>query len=915
MIKVLSWCFILCFSFAGLGSKEPKKVKVRVANVSLNQTVYDYARNVENHLDAIDMAVKDKADIISFQELSLTGYAADDYHKWNKDNDAVLRQIKYIAEYANKKDPNLILSIGAPFHYKNEGRKASDSRYNIDNKLYNTQMFITGGKIVAISAKTILADGPTEYEPRQFIAWPMGVQPVMIDIPGQKDKVPFGKPLVNFGKNKQYVTFFHEQCAEGWPGLNDKGGLNTNDEGARYISTFGEKAKETFSLVINASASRPQPAINKEQLRIDGLAKKGSQYCGAYVYTNYLGSESGAYAAEGSQIFAQNGELVHHGRRYSFKNVSYSSANIDLPVKTEGWNKNPISHEFKTEENSIQKAIDGQIINASFFDFQSKKTGNDLVYEEYMRSVALWLRDYLEKQSWGPQGYLVSLSGGADSAYGAVAVAMMIELSIEEEGIEGFFKRFPRLTIKDKVLKIYNESPVRNKAQAIDLIKKHMLTCVYLPTDNSGPVTLNAAKTLIEGGFIEKKTNGGVVEKEYVKGIGGTFVIHNVQGPLDAYLLTHAGLNTKKMEQAVEELKTKEEYKRLDAVGKVIHDTDLKKVFYEGGMEAIVKNDIKKYMNAPLNSNPKLPEYISKMCVRDIPTWADKKNDLTLQNYQARTRVAVPWAIANQDGLIPLVTSNASEAALGYTTAGGDMHMGGANPIGGIPKSTLKYSLEYLQKHGLVGLKPIPALHYITVQTPTAELRKQVDGEKPQTDEGDLGFSYEQSEAMERTLLTEKKTPIEAFVILMGMKAQSLSDHRLAEIQAMSAENATVSKNNLFPTDEASTRTILVKFGTRWAANQFKRIMGPLAPYLGDNFDPHLSLRTTVLGDHFTAGLALLTYKVLFNKDVPPEIKGIIERSKALKTKLIAWTIPTKEEIENLIKTEQERESKRNSKN
>jgi NH3-dependent NAD+ synthetase len=269
----------------------------------------------------------------------------------------------------------------------------------------------------------------------------------------------------------------------------------------------------------------------------------------------------------------------------------------------------------------------------------------------------------------------------------------------------------------------------------------------------------------------------------------------------------------------------------------------------------------------------------------------------------------VPWAIANQDGLVPLVTSNASESALGYTTAGGDMHMGGANPIGGIPKSTLKYSLEYLQKNGLVGLKSIPALHYITVQTPTAELRKAVEGQPPQTDEGDLGFSYEQSEAMERTLLTERKLPAEAFEVLMKIPAQDIPENRILEIQGISKENTTVSKNNLFPTDKAATRTILVKFAGRWAANQFKRIMGPLAPYLGDNFDPHLSLRTTVLGDHFKTGLALLTYDLLFSKSATEnEDKGIIERSDELKTKLAtSWAMPNKAEIEGLLQKERQK--------
>ena len=189
-------------------------VRIKVASVSLNQTVYDYARNVANILKAIDHAVKDNVDVLALQELCLTGYAADDYHQWNKNNETVWRQIQHIAAYAKAKNPNLIISVGAPWHYSDKKLLllANDPLYNINNRPYNVQFVITHGRVVAMAAKSILADGPTEYEPRQFNAWPITKGTIMVKLPDGSE-VPFGKPVVSFGALKKYATLFHEQCA------------------------------------------------------------------------------------------------------------------------------------------------------------------------------------------------------------------------------------------------------------------------------------------------------------------------------------------------------------------------------------------------------------------------------------------------------------------------------------------------------------------------------------------------------------------------------------------------------------------------------------------------------------------------------------------------------------------------------
>jgi NH3-dependent NAD+ synthetase/predicted amidohydrolase/nicotinamide mononucleotide adenylyltransferase len=790
--------------------KTKKTVPLKIASASCNQTAYNYATNLNNILSAIDTAAKDKADILALEEMGLVGYGADDYHQWNKNNDTVWKMVQLVAKYAKKNAPNLVVSLGAPWHYADKNFPADDPQYNINNRPFNTQMTIAGGEVVAISAKSILADGAAEYEPRQFNAWPVSKGTIDIVLPNGK-KVPFGKPVVGLESGGKHITLFHEICAEGWPGVGDD--LSVNNREKNQVRYLAKKSNDTdLSVVLNPSASKPQPSINKEEIRAKGLCESGAQHCGAYVYTNSLGSNAGTMAMEGSQIFAQNNRILHKGKRYNFKNMSYSSAVMEVPLAERNYKPNVEIHHNFNPDIKLAETTGGP----AEFEQRGSADRAHLMHEEYARSVSLWLRDYMRKQPWC-QGYVISLSGGKDSAYGAVAVANMVELEVKENGVKGFFDNFPNLKYKNDVIKVEAE---QGEKAAIAAIKKNLLTCVYMPTDNSSKRTENAARFLIEGGEVDGKS---------VMGIGGSFYIASQQKTLDEAIISYAGLDVEKLAQ-----------NKKGAILKTLNLPDLPEQYQQSIAEAEIRRIVKNYVNADANSNPKLPDYIKDSCVQEMPTWADPKFDIALQNFQARVRVSTPWALGNTQSKIALVTSNASEADLGYSTAGGDMHMGGANPIGGIPKDDLTKGLLYLQEHGLAGLHPVEALHYINKEKPTAELRKETGITAAQTDEKDLGFSYTQGNIMRDNLIIGRKTIKETFVHLQ--------------------------KNKQFPNDSIELRNILLKFTKRWEDAQFKRTASTLSPHLGNNVDPHNSVRTHEIGDHFRTQMAELTLDVLSEK-------------------------------------------------
>ena len=103
--------------------------------------------------------------------------------------------------------------------------------------------------------------------------------------------------------------------------------------------------------------------------------------------------------------------------------------------------------------------------------------------EEFTRAMALALFDYMRKSY--SRGFVVSLSGGADSAAVSTLVSLMVEMGTADLGREGFLKKlgyFPELA----------------QAETPREMVRELLTTVYQSTAHSGQVTRNAAKQLAD---------------------------------------------------------------------------------------------------------------------------------------------------------------------------------------------------------------------------------------------------------------------------------------------------------------------------------------------------------------------------------------------------------------------------------
>lgn len=144
------------------------------------------------------------------------------------------------------------------------------------------------------------------------------------------------------------------------------------------------------------------------------------------------------------------------------------------------------------------------------------------------------------------------------------------------------------------------------------------------------------------------------------------------------------------------------------------------------------------------------------------------KDDLALQNIQARVRAPGIWLLANRFNKLLMATSNLSEASVGYCTMDGDTS-GVISPIGGISKSRVLKINRYIMEQGYKlqdnnifekDVISIEAMKHIVCQAPTAELRPV-----EQTDEKDL-MPYPVLDEIRQITQCENLTPTEVFIEL-----------------------------------------------------------------------------------------------------------------------------------------------------
>lgn len=293
----------------------------------------------------------------------------------------------------------------------------------INSKVYNCMAVLENEKVLGFVAKQFLAIDGVHYEARWFTPWKAGE---VISIEWFDEEYPFGDII--FEKNGHKYGF--EICEDAW-----SGGLRPGHS----------LKKRGVDIIFNPSASHF--AMGKSELR-EQLVKESSTAFGvAYVYANLLGNESGRMIFDGEILYSDKGKVFVKNKLLSFQ--SFQLLTFNYPVQ---------------EAKPLRLTHDAQTKN-----------------EEFLAASTLALFDYLRKSR--SRGFVLSLSGGADSSSIAILVADMVKKGVEMLGVPLFLKKIHRDT---------DISPT----SSIEEITGEIFTTAYQGTKNSSEATLNSAQNL-----------------------------------------------------------------------------------------------------------------------------------------------------------------------------------------------------------------------------------------------------------------------------------------------------------------------------------------------------------------------------------------------------------------------------------
>ncbi|KAH9479450.1 glutamine-dependent NAD(+) synthetase [Psilocybe cubensis] len=156
--------------------------------------------------------------------------------------------------------------------------------------------------------------------------------------------------------------------------------------------------------------------------------------------------------------------------------------------------------------------------------------------------------------------------------------------------------------------------------------------------------------------------------------------------------------------------------------------------------------------------------------------------NLALQNIQARLRMVLaymfaqllPWVRGKNGGLLVLGSANVDESLRGYLTKY-DCSSADINPIGGISKTDLKKFIAYAEYSF-----NLPILRSFLDAVPTAEL-EPITETYVQSDEADMGMTYDELSVFGRLRKIEKCGPYSSFTKLVHEWGSFLSPVQIAE--------------------------------------------------------------------------------------------------------------------------------------
>lgn len=256
-----------------------------------NVTPMVHPGDVAFNMQEIKKALKGiDADIVSFPELSLTGYSCADLFFMD---DLINEVEKEIEDFLDNNTFKGVIVLGAPI--------------KVDNSLYNTALVIQNDIILGIVPKTYLPNSDEFMEKRWFTPTYDFDSVLYANM-----EVPFGSLIFNDQKNN--VKFGVEICYDIFAPISPSSIYSING----------------CNLIINISASTE--SLGKDDVRCSFVQAKSKECNCIYSYTSCgINESTSSVVFGGEKIVASNGKLLNRGKLFELEtNIIETICDIDI---------------------------------------------------------------------------------------------------------------------------------------------------------------------------------------------------------------------------------------------------------------------------------------------------------------------------------------------------------------------------------------------------------------------------------------------------------------------------------------------------------------------------------------------------------------------------------------------------------
>jgi len=574
---------------------------------------------------------------------------------------------------------------------------------------YNCRVLVFDGKIILIRPKIAMADDGNYRESRWFTPWKKGylledfILPNYVQKILKQEKTKIGVGIIRFLD----CSYAPEICEEMWMPFSPSYDFCVNG----------------VEIIGNSSGSHFQ--TNKQERRYEIVLNSSKKNGGVFLFSNLIGCDGGRMYFDGGSFITLNGHILNEGKRFMLQEIEVITAVVDLN-EISSYRNSIKSRCMQATENT--DGIPSFIIESSItniIDFQYNPF-NWIIPKKYNENEELglappcWLWDYLRR--CGATGFFIPLSGGADSSCVTTMVGLLTRLIFDEIEKE---KKILLEQVRDQ--KNENETEIPKKRKSNNNITNYILE---------------------KRKYSDSGTNNNVLNKKSQI----SFVLNELRKivkdpnfePKSANEICNIILVTCFMGSEYSSSLTRQNAQKLaDEFSSYHLNFDISEIV--GALKSCFIKTFKKE-----------PKFISE--------GGSAVEDLALQNIQSRTRMCISYLIAglanwarNKNGfLLVLGSANLDEGIMGYMTKY-DCSSADLNPIGSLSKNSIKSFLMHCYKE----LK-IESLEGVLNIQPSAELRPQI-GNKIQSDEEDMGITYEELSIMGRLRKDYRSGPVSMF--------------------------------------------------------------------------------------------------------------------------------------------------------